>query len=97
MGRKRGINWPEVIREYETGNETVEKFCAEKGIHPNTFYRNRKNYQDDRTTLVKLPLQPAKPIVQTLLIQAGDFILKIPEGVDRETLETTLRVLKDVK
>jgi hypothetical protein len=96
MGREKAINWPEVIREYESGTISVEKFCLAKEIHPNTFYRNRKKYQGNRTALVKLSLKPAVVVSPFLLVQAGNFIVKIPEGVDRKTLETTLQVLKDV-
>jgi transposase-like protein len=96
MGKRKDINWPDFIREYESGNLTIEQFCEEKGIHQNTFYRNRKRHRENATALVKLPLKKTSPMQQSLLVQINDFILKVPEGVSRETLETTLLVLKEI-
>jgi len=97
MPKRKIIDWSATISEYQNSNVTVEEFCAGLGIHPNTFYKNRKKHQGAETQLVKLPLktEPIQP--QSLLIQAGRFILKIPEGVDQKTLETTLRVLQDIR
>ncbi len=96
MGKRKTINWPDYFGEYESGNLTIEQFCKEKGIHQNTFYRNRKKHRENVTTLVKLPIKKTSPMQQSLLVQINDFILKIPEGVNRETLETTLQVLKEI-
>jgi hypothetical protein len=96
MGRRSIINWPECIQEYEASNLSVEEFCSGKSIHPNTFYRNRKKHKGKSKALVHLPIKTANLQQQSLLVQINDFILKIPEGVDRRTLETTLQVLMDV-
>lgn len=97
MGRRKTIDWPVLINEYESSGISVGEFCSGKGIHPNTFYRNRKQYQGNGTALVRLPLKTGNPQQQSLLVQISDFILKIPEGVDRKTLETTLQVLKGLQ
>jgi len=96
MGKRKSINWADFIQEYEASNISVEQFCKEKGIHQNTFYRNRKKYRENVTALVKLPLKKTSLMQQPLLVQINDFILKVPEGVNRETLETTLLVLKEI-
>jgi hypothetical protein len=96
MARKKRIDWSATIHEYQASDCTVEEFCTRIGIHPNTFYKNRKKVQGSETPLVKLPLKSGPMPQQSLLIQAGDLILKIPEGVDSATLETTLRVMKDL-
>jgi transposase-like protein len=97
MGRRKTIDWPAFISEYESSGISVGEFCAGKGIHPNTFYRNRKRYQENGTALVRILPKTGNPQQQSLLVQISDFILKVPEGVDRKTLETTLQVLKELK
>jgi hypothetical protein len=98
MGRKKKIDWSAMIHEYEASDCTVEEFCTRKEVHPNTFYKNRKKIQGpvSETSLVKLSLKSSPKPQQFLLIQAGDFILNITKGVDSVTLETTLRILKDI-
>ncbi len=97
MGRRKAINWPAFFSEFESSNISVGEFCKRKGIHTNTFYRNRKRYQGNDTALVRIPLKTGNPQQQALLVQINDFILKVPEGVDRKTLETTLQVLREIK
>lgn len=97
MPKRKILDWPTTILEYHNSNSTVEEFCTELGIHPNTFYKNRKKYQGTETRLVKLPLKQSPVQPQSLLIQYGDFVLKIPKGVDSGTLETTLRALRDIR
>lgn len=96
MGKRKINDWPALIAEYKVSDDTVEEFCSRKDIHPNTFYRNKKKYQSNNSALVRVPVK--SPIVhqQARRIQINNFILKIPEGVDPKTLETTLRILKDV-
>ena len=97
MGKRKSLDWPKVLDEYDAGNLSVEEFCKQKGIHPNTFYRHKKNFRDKVTALVRLPLNAAPNPQPQLLLQVREFILKIPEGADPATLETTLRILKDIR
>lgn len=93
MGKYRKVNWPEILEQYRTGNQNVEEFCKEKGIHPNSFYRNRKKYQESE--LVRIPIKPkALSLSHPLELHVHDFVLKIPKSFDPETLEATLRILK---
>jgi hypothetical protein len=95
MGKSKISNWPEIFHEFEISNLSVEKFCGEKSIHPNTFYRNRKKMGSINNALVKIPVK-TNGVRQSssILIQIDEFLVKVPERVDRETLETTLRALK---
>ena len=95
MGKSKISNWPELLHEFETSNLSAEKFCGEKGIHPNTFYRNRKKTGNANNALVKIPVKmQGFRQSASILIQIGEFLVKVPEKIDRETLETTLRALK---
>ena len=95
MGTYRKVNWPEILEQYRTGNQKVEDFCREKGIHPNSFYRNRKKYQE--TELVRIPIKSKdQSLSHPLELHVHDFVLKIPKNIDPETLETTLRILKGI-
>ena len=95
MGKRKIADWSAVLREFEDGNQSVEEFCTQKGIHPNTFYRNRKKYQKSNTALVKIPVKKYEQH-PSVLIQIDNFIVKVPEGVDTETLGITLRTLKEL-
>jgi hypothetical protein len=96
MPNKKNIDWSATLAEYQASDCTVNEFCAQIGVHPNTFYRYQKKHQPSEKQFVKLPLKPKPFKHPALLIQAGDFLLKIPDGVDADMIEKTLRALKDV-
>ena len=96
MPNKKNIDWPVTLAEYQARDCTVKEFCAKIGVHPNTFYRYQKKHRPSEKQFVKLPLNPTPVQHPALLIQAGDFLLKIPDGVDADMIEKTLRALKDV-
>ena len=98
MGKRKISDWLAVVHDYENSNLSVEEFCTKKGIHPNTFYRNRKRYQHSNTTLVKIPVkkQEVWQHSQSIRIQFKNYIVTVPEGVNTETLGITLRILKDL-
>ena len=82
-----------MLEQYRGGTKSVEEFCREKEIHPNSFYRNRKKYQE--TELVRITGEPKAPHFSNQLeLHVHDFVLKIPKGFDPHALEATLRILR---
>ena len=46
-------DWVKLIQEQEESNEPVNEFCIAKGIHPTTFFKNRKIYS--KHTFIEIP------------------------------------------
>lgn len=42
MARRIDVNWKELVAKQYKSDKTVNEFCREYGIHPNTFYGQRK-------------------------------------------------------
>ena len=65
--------WSTLIREQEKSGKTAVAFCRERNIHPNLFYKKRRENKAGR--FVKLP--ESKSIVHSSLkIRIQDVIIE---------------------
>jgi transposase-like protein len=97
MPRRRRINWPEMVAEYETGDKSVAEFCLEKQIHENSFYRNRKMYKECEQPLVEIKLEKSRRQIEskTLVLRYQDFSIEVPNCFEEQNLKRLLHVLKE--
>ena len=98
--RKVIKNWEEVIEQHRQSGKTIPEFCKEIGIHPNTFYKNRKiiGNQDDPGNSSVVEIKPngifsAAPIV----IKTKKFLISITTGFDEAGLKSVLKVIGELE
>ena len=97
MSKRRKINWPELVAEYEAENKSVAEFCLKKQIHENSFYRNRKIQKERGQPLVEIKLEKSKEQAEhkTLVLQYKDFSIEVPLCFDEQNLKRLLHVLRN--
>ena len=98
--RKVIKNWEEVFEQHRQSGKTIPEFCKEIGIHPNTFYKNRKinSNQDDSGSSSVVEIKPngifsAAPIV----IKTKKFLISITAGFDEAGLKSVLKVIGELE
>jgi hypothetical protein len=56
---ERNNEWHHLMREYESGNNSIESFCSERGIDLVKFKSKRKNYQKlQKKSFIPVSLEP---------------------------------------
>ena len=84
--------WSALIREQEKSGKSVAAFCRERKIHPNLFYRKRKENNSGR--FVKLPLPISIP--DGLKIKVKDVTIEPGSHINSNTLKNVLQVVMEV-
>lgn len=87
-------NWPELIEEQKQSGRTISEFCAAKGVHYTSFYKNRKKIKKSSFIEIKqkVPvLQISEPL---MILRYKDFSLDLGSGFDRQSLIDLLKILR---
>ena len=97
--KRKQLDWTRIVEEHKSSGKSVEFFCQEKEIHPNTFYRHRKlmhrKSQTD-TVLVNIKYTPEAQEHKPIRVLIHEFTIEIPSGADSLTVESTLRMIKEL-
>ena len=97
--KRKQLDWTRIVEEHKSSGQSVELFCQEKEIHPNTFYRHRKllhqKNQTD-TVLVNIKYTPEVQEHKPIRVLLHEFIIEIPSGADSLTVESMLRMIKEL-
>jgi len=64
--RKTIKNWEEIFEKHQQSGKSIPAFCDEIGIHPNTFYKLRKN----KASMV-VEIKPTRSIAVTPILLRG--------------------------
>jgi len=88
-------NWPELIEEQKQSGKTISEFCAEKGVHYTSFYKNRKKIKKSSFVEIK---QKAPAVLKhrnpSMVLRYKDFSLDLGSGYDRQSLTDLLKILR---
>jgi transposase len=111
MGKVREIGgdqeqfWRMAIETWQASGLSVRQFCADEGLSEPSFYSWRKkltgsSVQDDKdkpepSAFIEVTMSQSNPAAVELLMTSGNT-LRIPVGVDTETLSTVLSVARSV-
>jgi hypothetical protein len=55
--RKTPAEWEAIIAEQQASGLSIPQFCSDKHIHPNVFYRKRKEMSTWTKAFIKLPVK----------------------------------------
>jgi hypothetical protein len=83
-------DWAKIIEEHQRSGRSVKEFCEPKGIHPTTFYKNRKLCKQQ--PLVEIPVSGYMR-GSSIVLHAGRYSVSIQNGFDRQTLKSVLEVI----
>jgi hypothetical protein len=84
--------WSALILEQEKSGKSVAAFCREKNIHPNLFYRKRKENNSGRFVKLSLPV----PNPGNLKIKVKDVTIELGSHINSDTLKDILQVVMEV-
>ena len=98
--RKVIKNWEEIIEKHRQSGKSIEVFCNDIGIHPNTFYKNRQKLRNTGENKNESAVVEIKPVIATLgvpiILQTEKFTIKIPTGFDEAQLKSVLKVIGEL-
>lgn len=97
MNRGRAKHWAEIIRRQEKSGQSVKAFCREEGICAHSLYRWRRRLEEEPA--VNFAVVEVKPETignrdVEVILSSGDR-LRIPAGVDAQTLGTVVAALRE--
>lgn len=75
--------WKELITKQKESDKSVSEFCNGKGIHPNLFYKRRRDYESG--SFVQLPMS-IKRTYSKIKIRIQDIIIEPETGYDAKEL-----------
>jgi hypothetical protein len=84
--------WTALIQEQEKSGKKVAAFCHERNIHPNLFYKKRKENNSGR--FVRLPLPVS--VAGSLKIKIKDVIIEPGSHISADDLKGILQVVMEV-
>lgn len=90
-------DWSALVRQQSESRMSVAEFCAQAGVHPNTFYRQRKHYQV--ADFVEIPVRSPLSKVnggEAIVLKSGSFSLELLPGFDEVCLKRVLSVLREL-
>ena len=95
--RKTIKNWEEIFEQQRLSGKSIPAFCKEIEIHPNTFYKHRKQFNGDtKSSVVEIKANgifSAAPIV----IKTKKFLISITAGFDEAGLKLVLKVIGELE
>lgn len=89
---KATAKWLTLFHEQESSGLSAIAFCREKKIHPNIFYRKRKEYRTNR--FVKLPIPGENS--SGIRIRIGEVIIEPGMNFQQEELKRIIETVKEV-
>ena len=93
MKRKKR-DWAAIIQEQEERGVSIKDYCKAEGIHPTSFYKNRKVFPPQ--PLVEIPV-PAAIQTNPIVIRTGHYALTVQSGFDRDSLKLVLQVIGEIE
>ena len=91
MPRELKINWGEVTAEQKSSGKTIKDFCNDKGIHPHTFYRPRK--QLESSELIEVQVVERTIRENPIMLKYHDVSIVLQSGFCKNTLKDLFSVL----
>ena len=99
--RKYIKNWEEVIEQHRQSGKSIETFCNEIGIHPNTFYINRKKINQSRERVKRTEVVEIEPtaisLATPIVLQTKKFMISISNGFDEAQLKSVLKIIGELE
>ena len=95
----RAQNWAMVIQECSNSGLSNREFCRQRGISEKTFYywlRKLRGHMVDAAVPQLVQLEPVAAPEDLLQIQYRGAELKLPAGVDMDTVAALLRSLQSL-
>ena len=95
----RAQNWAMLIQECNNSGLTKRKFCQQRGISEKSFYywlRKLRNHMAETSGPQLVPLAPVPMQQDMLQIQYRGAELKLPAGVDIDTVSALLRAIQSL-
>ncbi len=89
-------NWPELIEEQKQSGKTISEFCADKGVHYTSFYKNRKKLKKSSFIEIKQKAPVLQPQNPTMILRYKDFSLDLASGYNRQSLIDLLKILREL-
>lgn len=98
--RKVIKNWEEIIENHKQSGKSIEVFCNDIGIHPNTFYKNRQKLCNNGENKNESEVVEIKPVLAAsgapIILQTEKFTIKIPTGFNEAQLKSVLKVIGEL-
>jgi len=94
----RAQTWAMLIQECKTSGMTNREFCLHRGVSEKSFYYWQRKLREQivETTMPQLvPLDAPTPVEQ-LYIQYRGSELKLPVGVDMDSVAAILRSIQSL-
>lgn len=76
-------DWKEILKEQKESGKTATEYCKEKHIHPNLFYKRRKELETCRS-FIKVPVKAVSS--GKIRIKIKDIIIELEPGYNKEEL-----------
>ena len=99
--RKVINNWEEIIEQHQQSGKTIQEFCKDIGIHPNTFYKHRKKFSRRQVEAGAPEVVEIKPAATSssgpIILQTKKFMISISNGFDESQLKSVLKVIGELE
>ena len=93
----RAQNWAMVIQECGNSGLSNREFCRQRGISEKTYYywlRKLRSQMAETVAPQLVPLEPVAELDDLLQIQYRGAELKLPAGVDMDSVAALLRSIQ---
>ena len=90
MPRRVRLNWSEIIAEQEASGKSIKAFCMKKRIHPNTFYKKRKEIRNNN--FVEITIREEKGGEGPVILKYREYSVVLLPGFSKQTLRDLLSV-----
>lgn len=98
MPKGEKINWEIVITEQKRSGKSIKEFCGDKGIHPSSFYRGKRETETQMAQgLVEIKTGPTVLSASGVIkIHYKDFMIETRQGFCEKSLAKVITVLRRV-
>lgn len=87
-------DWSRVVADHAASGKSVQEYCQSEGIHPNTFYKNRKT--QGHAELVEI--RPRSNVESAaIVLNIGRYSMMIGSGFDPQLLKSVLEVIGELQ
>lgn len=92
--KRQNLDWRKIVEEQATSGKSIQEYCTDIGVHPNTFYRKRK--AQEGSPIVEIHPTPSIEI-SPLTVNVGKYSVAIRSGFDAVALKSVLEVLGELQ
>ena len=95
MKRKKR-DWAAIIEDQEKQGIPIRDYCEAEGIHPTSFYKNRKIHKQRSMVEIPAPARLSEGI-NPIVLRTGRYSLAIQTGFERDSVKSVLQVIGELE